>query len=73
MRSARPVGEDERAEEHGDADDDERVRQIEGGPRLEVEEVGHAPEPNAVDQVGDAPTEDEADERLAEAAGEGRA
>ena len=59
VRSARPIGEDERAEEYGDADDDERVRQVEGGPRFEVEEVGHAPESNAVDQVGDAPTENE--------------
>src|SRR5262245_28444917 len=61
VHAVRPVGEDERAEEDRDADDDEGVREVEGRPGDEVEEVRHVPEPDAVDEVGDAPAEDEAE------------
>src|SRR5438105_9996604 len=61
VRAARAIGEDESAEEYGDTDDDERVREVERGPRLEVEEVGDPSEPHAVEQVRDAASEDEAE------------
>ena len=59
MHLTRPVGEDERAEEHGDPDDDEHVGEVERRPGVEVEEVRHAPEAHAVDEVRDAAAEDE--------------
>ena len=34
-----------------DADDDEAVGEVEGGPVAQVEEVGHVPEPDPVDEV----------------------
>ena len=54
------IGEDERPEEHGDPNDDKGVREVEGGPRFEVEKVGHVPEADAVAQVRDAPAKHEA-------------
>ena len=59
MDPVRAIAEDERAEEDRDADDDEGVREVERRPRDEVEEVGHVPEPDAVDEVGDASADDE--------------
>ncbi len=61
MHSVRPVSKDERAEEDGHPDDDERVGEIERWPRDEIEEVRHVPEAYTVDQVGDAPAEDESE------------
>ena len=57
----RAFGKDERAEQDGDSDDDERVCEIEGRPRLEVEEVGHMAEPDAVYEVRRAAADDEAE------------
>ena len=57
MRSDR--SEDERAEEHRDPHYDERVGEVEGRPGIEVEKVRHAAQAHAVDQIGDASTENE--------------
>src|SRR5919202_3837243 len=48
------VGEDHREEQDPDPDDDEAVRQVEGRPEAQVEEVRDVPEPDAVDEVRDA-------------------
>ena len=60
-RGARAVGRDEREEEEPDADDDERVREVERRPVVEVEEVGHVAEPEPVDEVRGAAAEHEPD------------
>jgi hypothetical protein len=54
VHSVRAIADDERAEQDRDADDDERVREVERRPRDEVEEVGDVPQPHAVDEIGDA-------------------
>src|SRR6187200_489263 len=59
VHAVRTVCQDERSEENRDADDDERVREVECGPGDEVEEIRDVPEPHAVDEVRDAPTQDE--------------
>ena len=51
-RTARPVGREERAEQDRDADHDEAVGKVEGRPVAKVDEVGHVPEPDTVDEVG---------------------
>src|SRR5437762_3000540 len=53
------IGRDEGREQDRDADDDEAVRKVERGPEAQVEEVGHVAEPHAVDQVREAPADDE--------------
>src|SRR5919199_135933 len=53
------VGEDHREEQDPDADDDEAVREVEGRPEAQVEEVRDVPEPDAVDQVREAPPDHE--------------
>ena len=51
-RAARlAVGGDERDEQDRDADHDEAVGEVERRPVAEVEEVGHVPEPDPVEQV----------------------
>src|SRR5437870_2056152 len=52
---------DERREQDRDAHDDEAVREVERGPEAQVEEVGHVPEPHAVDQVREAAADHEAE------------
>src|SRR3954453_11548285 len=47
-------------QEDEDADDDERVGEVERRPVAEVEEVGHVPEPDAVEEVGEAAADHEA-------------
>ena len=49
----------EREQQDRDADDDERVGEVERRPGLEVEEVGDAAEPDAVDEVRDAAADHE--------------
>src|SRR6266550_7510631 len=44
----------ERQQQSRYADDDEAVREVEGRPVLEVEEVRHMPQPDAVGQIRDA-------------------
>ena len=56
-----PVGGHERGEQDADADDDERVGEVEGRPPAQVEEVRDVPEPHAVEQVRDAAAEHEAE------------
>src|ERR671933_2095753 len=53
------VGEDQREEQDPHADHDEAVREVEGRPEAQVEEVGDVPEPDAVDEVRDAAADDE--------------
>ena len=53
--------EDERYDEDPDADHDEAVREIEGRPVAEVEEVGDQAQPDAVGEVRDAAADDEAE------------
>src|ERR687888_1684295 len=53
------VGEDQREEQDPDPDDDEAVREIEGRPEAQVEEVRDVPEPDAVDEVRDAAADHE--------------
>src|ERR687895_2982751 len=54
-------------QEEGDADDDGRVGEVEGGPERQVEEVHHLPPEHfgppqeAVDQVAEAPADDHPD------------
>ena len=53
-RPAKPrkaLGGDERREQDRHADDDERVGEVERRPEAEVEEVGHVPESQPVDQA----------------------
>ena len=65
-RGCETIGESAAArEEQRDADDDERVREVERGPAAEVEEVGHVPEPDAVDEVREAAADHEAERRPA--------
>jgi hypothetical protein len=59
MHAVRPIGEDERTEEDRDADDDESVREVERRPGDEIEEVRDVAEPNAIDEVRDAPSQHE--------------
>ena len=47
------------ANKQPDADDDERVGEVERGPEVEVEEVRDVAEPDAVDQVRDAAADHE--------------
>src|ERR671935_191525 len=53
------VGEDQREEQDPDPDHDEAVREVEGRPKAQVEEVRDVPEPDAVDEVRDASADDE--------------
>src|ERR671934_2276742 len=53
------IGEDEREQQDRDPDDDEAVREVEGRPEAQVEEVRDVPEPHAVDEVRDAAADDE--------------
>src|SRR5688500_635240 len=53
------LGGDKRGEQDGDADDDERVGEVEGGPEAQVEKVGHVAEPESVDEVRQAPADQE--------------
>src|ERR671925_91295 len=53
------VGQDQRQQQDPDPDDDEAVREVEGRPEAQVEEVGDVPEPDAVDEVRDAAADDE--------------
>ena len=48
---AAPAEGQERREEDEDAEDDEAVREVERRPEAEVDEVGHVPEPDAIDEV----------------------
>src|SRR5918911_4448490 len=52
-------GEDQRDEQDPDSDDDEAVREVEGRPEAQVEEVRHVPEPHPVDEVRDAAADNE--------------
>ena len=45
------LADQQRDEQDRHADDDEAVREVEGRPVAQVEEVGHVPEPDPVDQV----------------------
>ena len=55
IRPARiPVRGYERKQQSRDAEDDERVGEIEGRPVLEVQEVRHVSEPDPVGQIRDA-------------------
>ena len=63
-RASRPrfsLGEDERGEQDADADHDAAVRDVEGRPVAEVEEVGHEAEPHAVGEVREAAADHEAE------------
>src|SRR5437867_3136733 len=53
------VGEDHREEQDPDADDDEAVREVEGRPEAQVEEVRDVPEPDAVDEIRDTAADHE--------------
>src|SRR5262249_48757019 len=55
-----PVRRDEREQQDRDADDDEAVGEVERRPELQIEEVRHVPEPDAVDEVRHAAADDEA-------------
>src|SRR5438128_5662191 len=55
------VGHEERDQEDDDAEDDEAVREVERGPEAEIEEVRDMSEPDAVDEVGDAPADQQAE------------
>src|SRR5215211_739755 len=55
------VGEQQRADQDGDAGDDERVGEIERRPVAEVEEIGDVPEPDAIGQIRDAAAEEQAE------------
>jgi hypothetical protein len=61
VHPVRAVAENERPEDDRYPHDDERVGEIERGPRIQVEEVGHVAETDAVDQVRDASAENEAE------------
>src|SRR5918999_6038359 len=58
---ARPLAlrEQQRGEQDEHAEHDERVGQVERGPELDVEEVGHVSEPNTVKQVRGAAADQE--------------
>src|SRR5918911_2543463 len=53
------VGEDHREEQDPHPDDDEAVREVEGRPEAQVEEVRDVPESHAVDEVRDAAADHE--------------
>src|SRR5215213_10018313 len=55
------VGEQQRADQDGDARDDERVGEVERRPVAEVEEIGDVPEPHAIGEVRDAAAEEQAE------------
>src|SRR6266511_4190047 len=58
-RTVRTVREHEHGEQNADADHDEAVREVERRPPLQVEEVGHVPQPDTVDEVREAASDDE--------------